>query len=233
MITNDIRIDGLEYGFPATGCILAIDQMVIAHGERVFIEGPSGVGKTSLLSLISGLVLPSAGDIRIGDDVVSEMTSAQRDRLRANRIGLIYQMFNLIPYLTALQNVTLAADLAPERLNRAKQKTGGVDGEASRLLASMGIPAQLHSRFPSELSVGQQQRVAAARAFIGSPGVLVADEPTSALDDAAAERFMEALMRLAEDAQATVLLVSHDRSLSAHFDRTIDLKAINGIPACA
>ena len=233
MSTNDIRIEGLEYGFPATGPILAISQLTIAHGERVFVEGPSGVGKTSLLSLISGLVLPQAGEIRIGDDVITNLTSAERDRFRANRIGLIYQMFNLIPYLTALQNVTLAADLAPERLRRAAQSAGGVDAEAGRLLDSMGISAGLHNRFPSELSVGQQQRVAAARAFIGSPGILVADEPTSALDDDAAEKFMGALMSLAKQSQATVLLVSHDRSLAEYFDRTIDLRAINGVAACA
>jgi putative ABC transport system ATP-binding protein len=229
-ITPDaVCIDSLEFGWKRdAGPVLLIDRLRIGRGERVFIEGPSGSGKSTLLSLLAGVLVPRRGEIVIDGVKISRLSGAARDRLRADNIGYIFQMFNLIPYLSVVENVLLSCKFS----RRRRKKAGGLEGagktEAVRLLQTLGMgePATLKTPV-TELSVGQQQRVAAARALIGRPGLIIADEPTSALDAAHRETFIQLLFRECKQEGNTLVFVSHDTSLAGMFDRTIRLTEIN------
>jgi putative ABC transport system ATP-binding protein len=232
-ITPDaVCIDSLEFGWKRdAGPVLAIDRLRIGRGERIFIEGPSGSGKSTLLSLLAGVLVPRKGEVVIDGVKISSLSGAARDRLRADNIGYIFQMFNLIPYLSVIENVLLPCKFSQRR----REKAGGLKGagktEAVRLLQTldMGEPATLKTPV-TELSVGQQQRVAAARALIGKPGLIIADEPTSALDAAHRETFIQLLFQECKQEGNTLVFVSHDTSLAGMFDRTIRLTEINRAP---
>ena len=198
---------------------LEVDAFRLERGERVLLLGPSGSGKSTLLSLICGVLAPSEGQIDVLGTDLGGLRGPARDRFRAAHFGILFQMFNLLPYLSALDNVRLPLGFAPERRSRAE------DSEALRLLERLGVGAV--ARLPAaELSVGQQQRVAAARALIGAPEILVADEPTSALDTDAQDAFLELLSHEIERTGASLLMVSHDRGLRRRFDRTVALGEI-------
>jgi putative ABC transport system ATP-binding protein len=223
-----VCIDSLEFGWKrGVDPVLVIDHLRIVRGERIFIEGPSGSGKSTLLSLLAGVLTPDKGEVVIGGRKISRLSGAARDRLRADNIGYIFQMFNLIPYLSVIENVLL-----PCRFSRIRRERAGLEGagekEAVRLLQTLGMgePATLKTPV-TELSVGQQQRVAAARALIGRPGLIIADEPTSALDAAHREKFIQLLFRECKQEGNTLVFVSHDTSLAGMFDRTIRLPEIN------
>ena len=197
----------------------------------MFIQGPSGSGKSTLLGLIGGVIRPARGEgtIHLLGHPMHRLSGWRRDAVRANHVGFIFQMFNLIPYLDALANVMLPCRFSRTRRQRAAAQ-GGAEAEARRLLEHLGLgEEELLRRLPSELSVGQQQRVAAARALIGAPEVLIADEPTSALDADRKEVFIELLLRECAALGTTVLFVSHDASLEPLFDRSISLAEINRI----
>lgn len=203
--------------------MLDVGDLTIKVGERVFLFGPSGSGKTTLLSLITGILPARQGILRVlGEDLVSMKTSA-RDHLRGNRMGYIFQMFNLLPYLTVMENIVL-----PCRMNKARAAriSGDLETVAAELAERLGIGALL-SRRATELSVGQQQRVAAARSLIGNPDLIIADEPTSALDADYRESFLDLLFENTSKTGASILFVSHDRSLANLFDRSISLPEIN------
>lgn len=203
----------------------------MARGERLFIHGPSGSGKTTLLSLLGGIILPTQGVIEVLGTSLAALSSANRDRFRADHIGFVFQMFNLIPYLSLLDNVSLPCQFSAARRRRAERPGVDLTQAAADLLQSMGLnPAPFAGRPANELSVGQQQRVAAARALIGSPGLIIADEPTSALDTDTRAAFLDTLFRQAEQAGATIVFVSHDRSLAASFDRSVALGDLNRTP---
>jgi len=208
--------------------VLDIVHFAVAAGERVFIEGPSGSGKSSLLSLIGGVTSPREGSIRIlGADLV-RMPSRHRDRFRADHVGFVFQMFNLVPYLSMVDNVTLPCRFSRRRRERAGAQTGTPEAEARRLLARLGLDRDgLLERTVTDLSIGQQQRVAAARALIGAPELIVADEPTSALDEGARGRFLELLSTQCDEAGASLLLASHDPRLGDAFDRRVSLPELN------
>ncbi len=208
--------------------ILVIDDFSVARGERVFVKGSSGAGKTTLLSLIGGIITAQHGTVTVMDSAINTLSGRQRDLFRADHIGFIFQMFNLIPYLSLLDNVILPCRFSGKRRQKALQRSADLHQEARRLLTQLelGVTA-LAGRPVSELSVGQQQRVAAARALIGSPELIIADEPTSALDADVRQVFLRLLFEEAEAAGATLLFVSHDGSLQAHFDRTLALTALN------
>ncbi len=194
-------------------------------GERVFLRGPSGSGKSTLLGLIAGVLAPQQGSVRVLGEDMTALSASRRDRLRADHVGVIFQMFNLVPYLSATGNVLL-----PLRFSPARRKAAGSDaeGEARRLLARLGLEDErLLARRVSDLSVGQQQRVAAARALIGAPDLIIADEPTSALDADARDRFIALLSEEVTRSGASLLFVSHDASLAPLFTRAVDLAAIN------
>ena len=213
--------------------VLDIPELSIEAGERVFLRGPSGSGKTTLLNLLGGVTVPDKGTIRIDGHELTAMGGAARDRLRADRIGFVFQLFNLVPYLGLIENVALPCRFSSVRRAQAIA-AGGIELEARRLLSRMGLElADVGRRAVSTLSVGQQQRVAAARALIGAPALIIADEPTSALDADVATAFLDLVLEEAGRAGATVLFVSHDDRLQAAFDRSLSLADINraGVPA--
>ncbi len=208
--------------------LLEIDALRVAPGERVFIEGPSGSGKSTLLSLLAGVVVPERGSVRVGAERLEAMGGAARDRYRADHVGYIFQLFNLIPYLSMVENVTLPCRFSARREARASERGGSARGEALRLLEHLGMGEPARAARPvTELSVGQQQRVAAARALIGGPELVIADEPTSSLDAAHRAAFLELLFRECAAAGSALVFVSHDRSLAALFERTLLLPEIN------
>ena len=194
--------------------ILDIPEFKVSAGERVFLEGPSGCGKTTLLNILGGVVLPEKGSVKVNGAELTQLKSAKRDAFRADHIGIIFQMFNLIPYLSPIDNVELPCKFSQRRLKLALEKSNSVKEEAFRLLMKMQLPEDTIKNSPAfELSVGQQQRVAAARSLIGFPELIIADEPTSALDHDVRQTFLNLLFDEIADSGATLLLVSHDLSL--------------------
>lgn len=228
-----VEIEGLRFAWSRSApAVLDIEHFEIARGERLFLRGPSGSGKSTLLGLIAGILTPDQGRISVLGTEISALSSAERDRVRGDQLGVIFQLFNLVPYLSVVQNVTLPLRFSQHRRAALTQPP---EAEATRLLAQLGLtdPAIL-KRKVVDLSVGQQQRVAAARALIGSPALVIADEPTSALDADARDRFIELLSTEAAHSGAALLFVSHDAALAARFERAIDLPAINqAVPSAA
>jgi len=203
---------------------MAVEDFSVARGERVLLLGESGAGKSTLLSLICGIVVPRSGSIRVDGTELTALSGGARDRFRAERIGVIFQMFNLLPYATPLDNILLPLTFAPKR--RA-QLGDDPAREALRLTTMLGLPEDLVSRAAaSDLSVGQQQRVAAARALLGAPPIIVADEPTSSLDASAQEAFLEILFAQTAATGVSLLMVSHDQRLAHRFDRQVELGSV-------
>lgn len=207
--------------------VLAFARLTIARGERVFVEGPSGSGKSTLLSLLAGVALPQTGRVQILGTELQRLTSVQRDRFRADHIGYMFQQFNLLPYLSVIDNVILPCHFSAQRRARALQASASVAIEAGRLLAHLDIDPGLLTRPVSGLSVGQQQRVAAARALMGAPPLLIADEPTSALDTDRRSAFIRLLFDECRRSGSGLVFVSHDATLEPLFDRTIRLTELN------
>ncbi len=234
LIASIISIRDLAFRWRADGpVVLAIDELRIAPGERVFIEGPSGSGKTTLLSLLAGVAKAEQGTVSILGQSLERLSAVGRDHFRADHVGYIFQMFNLLPYLSIVENVILPCRFSRRRRARALARTGAsklgrtaadLREEALRLLDHLDMAEPARRGDPvSELSVGQQQRVAAARALIGAPEILIADEPTSALDADRREAFIRLLFQECADTGMTLILVSHDATLEPLFDRTIRL----------
>lgn len=213
---------------PAGPTVLAIEGLQVAAGERVFIEGPSGSGKSTLLSLLAGVTTAQAGSVRVLDQALETLGSVERDHFRAHHIGYIFQMFNLIPYLSVVENVLLPCRFSVQRRDKALARGGDLEAEATRLLGHLDMDdPELLGRAVTTLSVGQQQRVAAARALMGSPELLIADEPTSSLDTGRRESFIRLLFEECQEAGSTLIFVSHDAGLAHLFDRSVDLHEIN------
>ena len=225
-----IDVSGLCFSWDSHDPLLEIDYLQIKRGERIFIEGPSGSGKSTLLSLIAGVVTPQKGTITINDQLVSALNGADRDRFRADHIGFIYQMFNLIPYLSVVENVTLPCRFSLHRREKAAVRSSSFEAEAMRLLKSLGLDSASVIKKPAnELSVGQQQRVAAARALVGAPEIIIADEPTSSLDTDYRKAFIRLLFQECDPKETTLIFVSHDTTLANLFDQKIRLADINKI----
>jgi putative ABC transport system ATP-binding protein len=224
-----VAISGLRFRWrPDRPWVLDIPSFTLAAGERLFLAGPSGSGKSTLLALIAGIHPATEGRITVFGAELAQISGSARDHFRADRLGVIFQMFNLLPYLSVLENVALPCRFSTRRHARAIAAAGSVQAEARRLLAHLGMDEPgLQHRAAAELSVGQQQRVAAARALIGRPDLIVADEPTSALDTDRRLDFAELLRRECASASAALLFVSHDRSLAGHFDRVVELPTLN------
>jgi len=221
-------LSGVEFKWKARDAFaLAVAEFRVLHGERLLLLGPSGSGKSTLLSLLTGIATSQAGIVEILGTALGGLGNSGRDRFRAEHFGIIFQMFNLLPYGTVLDNVLLPLSFAPSRRARAIA-AGGPEVEAKRLLSALGLPTDIGRRSAANLSVGQQQRVAAARALIGSPEIVVADEPTSALDEDRQQDFLDLLFDQIDATNATLIMVSHDRRLSRYFNRTLQLKDIVG-----
>jgi putative ABC transport system ATP-binding protein len=223
-----ISLSHLQFGWTPGRPFLEIAEFRVAQGERVFLQGPSGCGKSTLLGLIGGVLEPSSGSIEVMGRSLQTMRRPDRDRFRASHVGFIFQMFNLIPYLSILDNVLLPLEFSSERRINLEARQVQPRTEARRLLGALGLHDDAMLERPATaLSQGQQQRVAAARALIGQPDVLVADEPTSSLDADARQSFLTLLMQECASAGTTVVFVSHDSSLSPLFDRTVEFGSIS------
>jgi putative ABC transport system ATP-binding protein len=230
-----VNVDSLRFRWQAEDQdVLDIARLSVRRGERVFIEGPSGSGKTTLLNLLAGVVTATEGTVSLLGRDLGSLSGSQRDTFRADHVGFVFQMFNLIPYLSLVENVTLPLHFSSERRQSAGENGGDIRSEARRLLEDLGLDVDaLAKRAVTRLSVGQQQRVAVARALIGRPEIVICDEPTSALDADARRSFLDLLSKEVGAAGATLVYVSHDRSLEGFFDRTVKLSEINRVAATA
>ncbi len=217
---NAIDIHNLDFGYEKSSKILQISHLQIPYGQKVFLQGPSGSGKTTLLGLLTGILSPQSGRLKVLDQDLTALSPSARDQFRADRMGYIFQQFNLIPYLNVLENILL-----PVWMSRARKKNLGAldaENEASLLALRLGL-GDLLQRNVLELSVGQQQRVAVARALLGKPDLVIADEPTSALDEDRQEEFVELLLERVKESGATLIFVSHNQQLAEFFDRQLSL----------
>jgi putative ABC transport system ATP-binding protein len=221
-----LSLNTVHYRWPGQSHpALIIDQWQIKRGERVFLSGASGSGKSTLLQLIAGVLKADSGELRVLQQDLCAFSQAQRDAFRATHLGFVFQMFNLLPYLSVAENVLLPTHFSTARKQRS-QAQGSAQKNASKLLAALGIEA-LEKRAVQTLSVGQQQRVALARALIGEPELIICDEPTSAIDAPQRDAFMQLLLDQVQRTKATLLFVSHDPSLARYFDTHVQLSQIN------
>ena len=221
-----IDIEPLRFAWtPGGSDTLALGRLHVARGQTVFLHGPSGCGKSTLLGLLAGVLLPNQGRVCLLGQDWAALKPGQRDAFRADHVGVIFQQFNLLPYLSVLDNVTLPCRFSSLRRERC-QAAGGPEAVAQNWLQRMGLPQALWMRRADALSVGQQQRVAAARALMGQPELILADEPTSALDAALRQDFMGWLLQAARDAGSTLVCVSHDEQQAARFDLQWSLLAL-------
>lgn len=218
-----IDISNLGYTWPgADTATLDVPEFRVESGESVFLRGASGSGKSTLLSLLCGILPAPKNTIKILGTDMADMSVRKRDRFRADHIGIVFQQFNLIPFLTVGANLRLAARFA-------NNTNKDVDGRAEALLQSLQMPTDILNRQADKLSVGQQQRVAIARAFINEPEILLADEPTSALDSDARDHFVQLLLSIRESTGCTILFASHDNSLASYFETKVALTDINKV----
>ena len=221
-----IKIENISFSYRSRASsahtVLDIPHWSVAAGEQVFLHGPSGSGKSTLLNLLTGILKPNAGNIDILGNRLNNMSSRQRDKWRARHVGVVFQQFNLIPHLDALNNIKLAAWLAGSDNHLAPQR-------AEDLLLALGISHELHHQPAATLSIGQQQRVAIARALINRPELLIVDEPTSSLDRANRDGFMSLQLDQVQTLGSTLIFVSHDIALADNFSRVEALDVINQV----
>lgn len=221
-----IALRDVRFGYDRANAVLDIARLDVARGERVFLYGPSGSGKTTMLGILAGVLQADAGEVRVLGENLTRRSGRLRDRFRARHIGYIFQMFNLIPYLSVLENIVLPCLISTER----RRRLNGVRpaDAAAQLSHDLGI-AHLIGESVTRLSVGQQQRVAAARALIGAPELVIADEPTSSLDADRRVTFLDLLFRVCKESGSTLVFVSHDLGLEQLFDRSLSLAELNKV----
>jgi putative ABC transport system ATP-binding protein len=220
-----IDIEGLTFAWSENRPVLDIPRFEVRRGERVFLRGPSGSGKSTLLGIVSGVLAAGGGRVCVLGEDLGLLSGGRRDEFRAAHIGLVFQMFNLLPYLSVMDNVLLPARFSAVRRGRAQPDPAT---EAKRLLDELGIATtRSPARLVAELSIGQQQRVAVARALLGRPELVIADEPTSALDSDARDSFLRLLMSECSATGAALLFVSHDTALGGLFDRQMSIDEVN------
>jgi len=224
-----LSINNLTFAWQHQEPILQIDNFKLQACEKIFLHGASGSGKTTLLSLISGTQLPTSGEVSFLDIDLTKLSMAKRDNLRTNYTGYIFQQFNLLTFLSVLDNVTMPCFFSQMRKQNAIKRAGSQQQAAQQLLTRLAIDQDLWHRKAGELSIGQQQRVAAARALIGAPKLIIADEPTSALDTDNRQAFVQLLFEECDLASASLLFVSHDQSLARFFDKSVAITDINQI----
>lgn len=227
-----ISLKDVTFRWPkAKHTILDIPALSIHSQQHLFIKGPSGSGKSTLLSLLTAINTPEKGSITLLGTDIGQLKQGQRDQFRADNIGYIFQQFNLLPYLSVIDNVCLACEFSKQRRQKVLSQVGSIKDpirqEAIRLLTALNLPAEIQTQKASHLSIGQQQRVAAARALMGSPALIIADEPTSALDHDNREAFIQLLLEEVSRSHATLIFVSHDPTLEPLFNKSMDLAQLN------
>jgi putative ABC transport system ATP-binding protein len=205
---------------------LDIGSLEIPDGGRLFLHGASGSGKSTLLNILAGVLVPECGSVQCLGREINTLSNRERDRFRADHVGMIFQQFNLVPYLSVLENVLLPCHFSARRRGNTDASGPSID-EARQLLNHLELDGAVEARTVTELSVGQQQRVAAARALIGRPELIIADEPTSALDADRRGQFLGLLLGKCEALGSTLLYVSHDLSLSGYFTCCVSMCEIN------
>ena len=233
MSAPDLVIHGSNIGYSWRGKThptLNIPSFQIRRGSHTFLKGPSGSGKSTLLGLIAGVLPVQSGTLNVLGSALETASPQERDNLRSTHMGVIFQQFNLLPFLDVGANITLPCNFSKERAASAISRSGSIEKDAKRLLERLNMPPDaLWSSKVKELSVGQQQRVAVARAMIGAPSLIIADEPTSAMDTNNRNAFITLLNEEAERSASTLLFVSHDESLASSFDEVLDLEEINTV----
>lgn len=197
--------------------VLNIDRFEISKGEQVVLVGSSGGGKTTLLNIISGITLPDSGTVKVDDNDITAMHEVVRDRFRAERIGFVFQTFNLLPAFSAIENVLLGMSFSNKGVDR---------GKAKDLLDKVGLSHRLDHR-PGQLSVGEQQRVAVARSMANSPSLLLADEPTANVDTANQDTILELIRTTCSESNVSLLMVTHSPDVASQFDRVEQLADFN------
>ncbi len=222
-----INLSNLRFSYPEQSHLLVLDipSWSVSAGEHTLIYGSSGSGKSTLLNILNGLLSVNSGHVKVLGQHLNKMTSRQRDNFRSNNIGYIFQQFNLIPYLNAIDNIQLASYFSK---SKSKSKFS-LNEEIKALLKTLNLQEKDWNKPVRSLSIGQQQRIAIARALINKPTLLIADEPTSSLDQENRDSFMALLMSIVEENNITLLFVSHDMSLSHYFTRVESLNDINQI----
>ena len=218
-----IRLDSVRFYWSKNKDFkIFIPELKISEGEKVLLLGESGSGKTTLLSLISGFLSPISGDIYLNEKNINSLSARSRDQYRSDNIGIIFQQFNLLPYANVIDNIILPLYFSKVRASKIiNQKETAIN-----LCKSLRLPDTVTRMQANNLSVGQQQRVAVARALIGNPSLVIADEPTSSLDSDAQNIFLDLMFAQIEKNNSSLLMVSHDTSLSSYFDRVIDINEI-------
>lgn len=222
-----LELNELGFAWPNQAELLDIPKFELARNQSLFLKGPSGSGKTTLLGLIGGVQKAQRGTVRLLGSDLATLSSGARDRHRVDHTGYIFQQFNLLPFLSVAENVSLPCRFSTLRAERARQRHGSVAQATASLLVHLGLSEALFERRAEALSIGQQQRVAAARALIGQPELVIADEPTSALDADSREAFLQLLFAECREAGSSLLFVSHDQSLAPLFDRSLSLSDLN------
>ncbi|WP_420009827.1 ATP-binding cassette domain-containing protein [Xanthomonas sacchari] len=223
-----VELSEVRFGYPGvTAPVLDIAAFALPRGQQLLLRGASGSGKSTLLALIAGVLQPTAGRVRVAGQDLAALRKAARDRFRADHCGVVFQQFNLLPFLSTRDNIALGLQFSARR-GRLAAGTQALDAEIERLMVALGLDvAALWSRPAARLSVGQQQRVAAARALIARPPLLLADEPTSALDPVAAQAFLQLLFAECRQGGTSSIVVSHDPSIAPLFDAQADLAMLN------
>ncbi|WP_139706129.1 ABC transporter ATP-binding protein [Aeromonas hydrophila] len=224
-----VEIRDLAFAWPGHEVVLDLPALTISEGERVFIKGPSGSGKSTLLGLLAGIQTANHGTLEVLGQPLARLSGRARDHFRAANLGYIFQQFNLLPFLSVQDNVTSALTFSPEKRARLH---GSPAAEARRLLRELQLPEEALHRPVHALSIGQQQRVAAARALIGSPPLVIADEPTSALDTDNRAAFIKLLFEECDKQGSTLVFVSHDSYLEPLFPRVDNLQQLNRRASC-
>ena len=223
MNEETIRLDSVRFYWSKVADFkIYIPKLEIGRGEKVLLLGESGSGKTTLLSLICGFLSPISGDIFLNEQKLNDLKANKKDQFRSDNIGIIFQQFNLLPYANVIDNITLPLYFSKNRDSRVTNHREA----ALNLCRSLQLSESTIAMQANKLSVGQQQRVAVARALIGNPSLIIADEPTSSLDASTQKKFLDLMFRQIEEHKSTLLMVSHDSSISNYFDRTINIKDI-------
>jgi len=215
-----IRLSDLEFRYGDGDFSLSIDSLHVERGSATAFIGPSGSGKTTLLNLIAGIALPDSGSIATDGVEITALGDAARRDFRVSRIGLVFQEFELLDYLSVLDNILL-----PYRINATLKLTDAVRERAVDLARTVGLGDKLR-RPPAKLSQGERQRVAVCRALVPEPALLLADEPTGNLDPVNAEKVVDMLFDLAGRSETTLLAVTHDHGLLPRFQRVVDLREL-------
>jgi len=215
-----IHVQDLRVAYTKDGKdpVVQVSQLDVEAGEQVCLVGPSGCGKSTLLNALAGIIRPTAGSVRYGDTEITTLSESARDRFRAQHIGYLFQTFNLLQPLSALENLAFAGTLAGLGRSEARKRS-------EKLLADLGLAARIQAK-PAELSVGERQRVALGRALIAKPAVVLADEPTASLDAANRDEALQLLKDSVAQAGSTLVLVTHEVEVREAFDRVIDLEEL-------